>query len=67
MPKLYEYFGIIVLFYSNEHEPVHVHGKYQGREMRAEFVIEDGRSISSIVRYEAGGHLKMLSWPISRS
>ena len=26
MPKLYEYFGLIILFYANEHEPVHVHG-----------------------------------------
>jgi hypothetical protein len=49
MPKLYEYFGIIVLFYSNEHEPVHVHGKYGRREMRAEFVIQDGRVIE--IRY----------------
>jgi len=30
MPKLYEYFGLVVLFYSNEHHPVHVHGLYQG-------------------------------------
>ena len=45
MPKLYEYLGIIVLFYSNEHEPVHVHGKYQGREIRAEFTIANGRVV----------------------
>ena len=31
MPKLYEYLGLDVFFYSNEHQPVHVHGKYQGR------------------------------------
>lgn len=43
MPKLYEYFGIVILFYSNEHEPVHVHGKYQGYESRAEFIIADGQ------------------------
>lgn len=42
MPKLYEYFGLIVLFYSNEHEPIHVHGKYQGRESKAEIIIVDG-------------------------
>lgn len=42
MPKLYEYFGLIVLFYSNEHEPIHVHGKYQDRESKAEIVIIDG-------------------------
>ncbi len=43
MPKPYEYLGIIVLFYSNEHEPVHVHGKYQREESRAEFTIENGK------------------------
>ncbi len=30
------------MFYSNEHEPVHVHGKFQGRESRAEIVLLDG-------------------------
>ncbi|HRE09229.1 MAG TPA: DUF4160 domain-containing protein [Ignavibacteria bacterium] len=28
MPKLYEYLGIVVMFYSNEHTPIHVHGNY---------------------------------------
>lgn len=42
MPKLYEYFGLIVMFYANEHEPVHVHGKSQGRESRAEIVVVNG-------------------------
>lgn len=35
--------GILVLFYSNEHEPVHVHGKDQGRESRAELIITNGQ------------------------
>lgn len=42
MPKLYEYFGLTVMFYSNEHEPVHVHGKFQGRESRAEIILING-------------------------
>jgi hypothetical protein len=42
MPKLYDYFGLIVMFYSNEHEPVHVHGKFQGRESRAEIILLNG-------------------------
>ena len=25
MPKIFEYFGFIFYFYSNEHEPIHVH------------------------------------------
>src|SRR2546423_9240339 len=45
MPKLFEYFGIIVLFYSNEHEPIHVHGKCQGRESKAELIVENGRVV----------------------
>ena len=42
MPKLYEYLGIIIFLWSNEHEPIHVHGEYQGRESKAEIIIEDG-------------------------
>ena len=42
MPKLYDYFGLVVMFYSNEHEPIHVHGKCQGRESRAEIVLVNG-------------------------
>ena len=45
MPKLYEYFGLVILFYSNEHEPVHVHGKYQGRESKAELIVQNGQVI----------------------
>ena len=49
MPKLYEYFGLIVMFYANEHDPVHVHGKSQGRESRAEIIVINGKV--SEVRY----------------
>ncbi|WP_417912148.1 DUF4160 domain-containing protein [Candidatus Electronema sp. TJ] len=42
MPKLYEYLGIIIYFWSNEHEPVHVHGGCQDRESKAELFIENG-------------------------
>ena len=42
MPKLYEYLGLIILFYSNEHEPIHVHGKYQGMESKAEIIFVEG-------------------------
>jgi hypothetical protein len=49
MPKLYEYFGLIVMFYANEHEPVHVHGKCQGRESKAEIIVLDG--IVTGIRY----------------
>jgi len=45
MPKLYEYFGLIILFYSSEHEPIHVHGLYEGRECRAELVVRNGEVV----------------------
>jgi hypothetical protein len=50
MPKLYEYLGIVVYFYSNEHEPIHVHGRYGPRQSRAELILENGR----VVRIEFG-------------
>jgi len=49
MPKLYEYFGLIVLFYSNEHEPIHIHGKYHRTENKAEFILESGKIVD--IRY----------------
>ena len=51
MPKLYEYFGLIILFYSNEHEPIHVHGKYQGYETKTEFIIVEGKIVE--IRYSS--------------
>jgi len=48
MPKLYEYFGIIIFFWSNEHEPIHVHGERQGRENRAELIVEGGKIVKIV-------------------
>ena len=45
MPKLYQYLGLEVFFFSNEHEPIHVHGRRQGRECKAELIIVDGRIV----------------------
>jgi hypothetical protein len=42
MPKIYEYFGLIFLFYSNDHNPVHVHVKYGEYLSKVEFIYEDG-------------------------
>lgn len=43
MPKIFEYLGIIFFFYSNEHEPIHVHGRKGSSESKAEIVIVNGR------------------------
>jgi len=54
MPKLYEYLGIIILFHSNEHEPIHVHGRYQDRESKAEFIVQNGKVVDiRIIRTKA--------------
>lgn len=45
MPKIFEYLGILIFFYSNEHEPIHVHGKYDDFESKAEIYIVDGKII----------------------
>jgi hypothetical protein len=31
------------MFYSNEHEPIHVYGKHGGRECKAEIVLRNGK------------------------
>ena len=42
MPKIYEYLGILIFFHSNEHEPIHVHGKYGECESKVEIFIVNG-------------------------
>jgi len=54
MPKRYEYFGLIVMFYANEPEPVHVHGQCQGREAKAELLILNG-AVTEIRYSEVAG------------
>ena len=43
MPKIFEYLGIIFFFYSNEHEPIHVHATHGSYESKAEFFIVNGK------------------------
>jgi hypothetical protein len=54
MPKLYEYFGLIFLFYSQEHEPIHVHGKYQDKESKAEIIFENGKFKEIVIKEVQG-------------
>ena len=43
MPTIFEYFGIILKFYSNEHDPIHVHALYgKDYEMKVEFHLKKG-------------------------
>ena len=64
MPKIYEYLGIILYFYSNEHEPIHVHAQHAEYESKAEFYIENGKIIEIKIKNSSnkkplkGDHLK---------
>ena len=42
MPKIYEYLGLIFYFYSNEHEPIHVHVSIAERETIFEIIVNNG-------------------------
>lgn len=50
MPKLYEYFGLVFLMFSNEHSPIHVHVRYGANESVLELIIVDGEVVEVIFR-----------------
>lgn len=54
MPKIFEYFGFIFYFYSNEHEPIHVHVQHGGKESIFELIMLDGKLIEIRVREKGG-------------
>ena len=37
--------GLMIMFYSRENEPVHVHCKYQDTESKAEIMFENGKFV----------------------
>lgn len=55
MPKIFEYFGFIFFFYSNEHEPIHVHVLKGELAMVFELILMNGELIE-IRRRNATGH-----------
>ncbi|MDP2576031.1 DUF4160 domain-containing protein [Vibrio penaeicida] len=55
MPKIYEYLGIVLFFYSNEHEPIHIHGKHQGKESKAEIHLKNGRITKIVIKDKGVG------------
>ena len=54
MPKIFEYFGFIFYFYSNEHEPIHVHVQHGGKESVFELVMMDGKLTELRIRAKHG-------------
>lgn len=54
MGKIFEYFGFIFYFFSNEHEPVHVHVKHGSEECIFDLIIEDGELVRLERREKTG-------------
>ncbi len=54
MPKIFEYLGILIFFYSNEHESIHVNGKMDRCESKAEFYIVDGKIVEIKIKLVKG-------------
>ena len=54
MPKIFEYFGFIFYFYSNEHEPIHVHVLHDNHESIFELILLDGKLVEVRIREKAG-------------
>lgn len=46
MPKIYEYFGFVFFFYSNEHEPIHVHVMHGECQSIFDLIMMDGRLVA---------------------
>lgn len=43
MPDIYKYFGFVFLFYSNEHDPIHVHVQHDHHESVIEIIMDNGK------------------------
>jgi hypothetical protein len=58
MPKIFEYFGFYFFFYSNEHEPIHVHVVRGDNQLVYEIIIENGNFVS-LARRNVIGYLPL--------
>ena len=54
MPKIFEYFGFIFYFYSNEHEPIHVHVIHGAKESIFDLIMLNGILVNLHVREKKG-------------
>lgn len=54
MPKIFEYFGFIFYFFSNEHEPIHVHVIHGGKESIFDLIMLNGALQEIRVRERKG-------------
>ncbi len=56
MPDIFTYFGFIFSFYSNEHEPIHVHVEHQNKMTIFDIHIQNGELLK-IERRDKGNPL----------
>ena len=54
MPVIYKYLGYYFRFYSNEHEPIHVHVQANGRESIMELIMNNNQLQKVNVRPKRG-------------
>jgi len=54
MPKIFEYFGFIFYFFSNEHEPIHVHVIHGGAESVFDLILMNGELVEIRSREKKG-------------
>ena len=54
LPKIFEYFGFIFYFYSNEHEPIHVHVLHGDKESIFDLIMMNGELVEIRVREKKG-------------
>ena len=54
MPKIFEYFGFVFYFYSNEHEPIHVHVIHNQQETIFELILQNCILVQIKQRSRAG-------------
>jgi hypothetical protein len=43
MPKIYEYLGIAIYIYNEDHDPIHIHAIYNKSEIKISFLIKEGK------------------------
>lgn len=54
MPDIYRYFGFVFFFYSNEHDPIHVHVQHDNHESVFEIIMDNGEVKDINVRQKQG-------------
>lgn len=54
MPDIYRYFGFVFFFYSNEHDPIHVHVQHDHHESVFEIIMRNGKVEEIRIREKRG-------------